>query len=242
MARLRAVALALALLVGICAVTMGQVVKVQQNATAFSMTVLTSGTAQTYTVPNGVYRLKVRVQGGGGGGGGGDGDTTSAGAGAGGDGGGYVEELYSVLPGQTYTYTVGGGGNGGTAGNNAGSDGGASSFGSLTANPGVGGGSMAAGTSVTQTTANTRATATGGDINLPGAFGERGRRFSGTQYFAGMGGVSRLGTPGVGGTGSDGQAGNGYGAGGGGGGSASVTDRAGGAGAPGVIIIEELGQ
>jgi hypothetical protein len=100
---------------------------------------------------------------------------------------------------------------------------------------------MTAGSSIANTVANARASAVGGQLNIPGSQGERGRRWSGTDYFTGMGGHGPfgLGTGGVGGVGSDGQAGGGYGSGGGGGGSGTTTDRAGGRGAEGVIVVEE---
>lgn len=71
----------------------------------------TPGT-KTWTAPAGVTSVIIEVWGGGGGG-----RTASASpyAGGGGSGGGYVRAVYTVVPGNSYTYRVG---SGGTAGNN----------------------------------------------------------------------------------------------------------------------------
>lgn len=208
-----------------------------------SVSVLTSGTAATYTVPAGINRLKVRAQGPGGGGGGGDGGSSQVGVGRGGYAGAYAEKIYSVTPGQTLTYTVPAGGAGGAAGNNAGTDGGNTLFdegGSVVTAPGgTGGTSMAAGTTLTVTGASTLLLATGGDLNLPTMPAQRGVRLSGTSWIPSRGASCLLGAGGNDGFNAAGSAGEGYGAGGGGGSSDSVTDRAGGAGAPGVIVVEE---
>ena len=124
----------------------------------------TPGTT-TWTVPNCVNSITVQVWAGGGGGGAcwsrfnntcsqpGCASAEVCVAGGGGGGGGFVTRTYAVIPGQTYTITVGSGGVGGTAGNSnnsaiAGSSGGNSTFsgpatvtpGVLTANGGAGGG------------------------------------------------------------------------------------------------------
>lgn len=207
--------------------------------------VLTSGTAATYTVPAGVYRLLVVAQGPGGGGGGADGGSSNAGVGAGGSSGGYCEKIFSVIPGATFTYTIGTGGAGGIAGNNSGSSGsGPTLFDEagtpMSAGAGGGGGSMAAGTSFNQAGGSAGGVATGGTINIDGGIGIRGIRYSGTQAVGGIGCNSKLGFGGVGGFNSDGQAAVEFGAGGGGGLSTNTTDRAGGDGGPGVIFVYEF--
>jgi hypothetical protein len=94
-----------------------------------NMTTITAST--TFTVPAGVYSLRIRIWGGGGPGGNGN-----SGAGGGGAAGGYAEGYFPVTPGTTYAVTIGAGG---TAGMSAG---GASSFGSLVSATGGGGGGL----------------------------------------------------------------------------------------------------
>jgi uncharacterized repeat protein (TIGR01451 family) len=62
-----------------------------------------------YTIPDGVYKIRVQCWGGGGSGGA---ATGQAAAGGGGSGGAYVEKEFTVVPGQTFSYSVGNGGNG----------------------------------------------------------------------------------------------------------------------------------
>ncbi|MEK7207661.1 MAG: FG-GAP-like repeat-containing protein [Pseudomonadota bacterium] len=90
----------------------------------------------SFTVPAGVYSLRISMAGGGGGGGGGNnwGDWGSGGGG----GGGYSQYVMAVTPGQVITGTVGAGGPaGGYSG--SGSNGTDTFFGSLAAQGGVGG-------------------------------------------------------------------------------------------------------
>jgi len=70
--------------------------------------------ANSWTVPCGVTSVDVHLYGGGGGGGG----SNSGGQAGGGGGGGYCVATFPVVPGNTYTYTVGAGGNGGNPANN----------------------------------------------------------------------------------------------------------------------------
>ena len=67
----------------------------------------------TFTVPERITKIRVRVWGGGGGGGGGSNTPGSGHAGRGGAGGGYAEGIYSVTPGQVLPVIVGKGGDGG---------------------------------------------------------------------------------------------------------------------------------
>jgi len=69
--------------------------------------------SQSWTIPPGVYRIKILVYGGGGGGGGGY-SSTYTGGGGGAGGATYAE--VSVTPGSTVNVTVGAGGSGGTGG------------------------------------------------------------------------------------------------------------------------------
>jgi len=81
----------------------------------------------------------------------------------------------------------------------------------------------------------------GGNLNIPGQAGQRGVIYSTTASLGGMGGNSVFGGGGAGGgpnaVGSDGGA---YGGGGGGGACSEGTDRAGGAGANGIIYMIEF--
>lgn len=209
-----------------------------------SISVLTTGSGATYTVPAGTYAIRVKLVGAGGGGGGSDG--TTAGVSAGGSAGGYCEKLYAVTPGQTFTYTVSNtGGAGGAAGNNAGTQGADTTFDNagsiLTGGGGPGGGSMATGSSVTAAVTGGVSTATGGTINIPGGSSCNALRTGTAAFSLSMGANSMLGQGGSSGVNSTGGAGIGYGAGGGGTVSTSgQADQAGGAGAPGVIFVEEF--
>jgi len=206
--------------------------------------ILTTGTAQTYTPSSGTNSVTVEGVGGAGGGGGADGGSSQAGVGGGGSAGGYFFKRITSLA-ASYTYTVGSGGNGGTAGNNSGSDGTDTTFTdgvglSLVGSHGWGGSSMAAGTTVAFASAAGVLISTGGDINTAGGAGFLGLRLSGTIAGSGSGGSSMFGGGGQGrNTSGVGPSGVGYGAGGAGGMADTTTDRAGGAGTGGIIIIKE---
>ncbi|GAB4512556.1 MAG: hypothetical protein Tsb0026_16580 [Sulfuricaulis sp.] len=90
----------------------------------------------SFTVPAGVYSLKITMAGGGGGGGGGNnwGDWGSGGGG----GGGYSQSAMAVTPGQVITGSVGAGGPAGGY-SSSGGNGQSSAFGALTATGGQGG-------------------------------------------------------------------------------------------------------
>ena len=208
--------------------------------------VLTSGTS--YTTPADCNRIRVRVLGGGGGGGGCDTAASNGGAGGGGGAGGYAEKYYAVTPGTAYTYAIGAAGAAGANTGGAGGSGGNTTFTDgvtlVTANGGSGGAGMANGTTAISAAGGAGGVvSTNGDLNGTGAPGERGHRISGTVGASGMGGSTAFGGGGLGivATGGAGNVGSGYGAGGGG---ALVVNNStaaiGGAGAAGVLIIEEL--
>jgi len=90
----------------------------------------------TFTVPNGVTKIRARVWGGGGGGGG----SATGGAGGGGCGGGYGEGVFTVTPGQAIAVTVGAGGLPGVENVKNGTAGGTSSVGTLISSTGGAGG------------------------------------------------------------------------------------------------------
>lgn len=200
---------------------------------AYNPTIEVKTTTGSWTVPDNVKKIRVRVQGGGA-----DGGTSSSIANdnnfaSGGGAGGYCEEIIDVTGTSTISYTVGGVGeassfsnycsaNGGTIGN----DGDASSY----------------------TTGGAGGTATGGDINISGEAGGLALSVStltggGSIWITGKGGDSQLGiggrpietTSGV----ASGNDGTGYGAGGGGYlDKANGSNASGGDASPGVIIIE----
>lgn len=213
-----------------------------------SKTILTSGTAATYTVPAGINSLVVECVGGGGGGGGSAAAGAQGGAGAGGAGGGYCRKLISTSPAATFTYTVGTGGTGATAGNNPGNNGNATTFDTLTANGGNGGtGTASSGAAGQYTAYSSGGSATGGDINISGGNGGPGSvcvAAGAGLSIGGTGGNSAYGNGGGGVTVSGGAAsgndGIPYGGGGSGGCTANTgSPAAGGNGATGIIIIWE---
>lgn len=211
-----------------------------------STTYLTSGTGATHTPTSGTTHCRIRLWGPGGGGGGSDGFTSQAGSGGGGESGGYCEVWWANSG--NITYTVGAGGVAGTAGNNAGSPGSASTTVSgtglsCTAKFGAGGGSMFAGTSFAKAAGGSGTTGTtGGDFNVEPSAGGDGRRVGASNSWGGDGGQAPFspGGPGRGATTTDvGATASGYGCGGGGAASQGNTDKAGGTGGGGFIIIEE---
>jgi hypothetical protein len=193
--------------------------------------------------------IRVRCQGGGGGGGG-AGTTGASQQNIGGSGGGgvYAESFITDIAGlaDSITVTRGAGGAGGAAGNNAGADGGASSFGSLvSANGGIAGrlGEALASSGVVVNSNNANATIGTGDLVIPGNSAEN-RVFLGTiavtEAVPGssfLGGSHKTGTTG---DGAGGETGLLYGGGGGGGKNHQnqATTRTGGAGGNGIVIVE----
>lgn len=209
-----------------------------------SFQVFTSGTAATYTRPAGVASILVEVIGGGGGGGGvAAAPSSGASGGAGGGSGGYAR-LWVAAASATYTYTVGALGAGGTAGNNAGSTGGTTTFSasSLQATGGVGGsGSGGAGiTSGGCWEGGAPGVGTNGNFNASGAAGANGVSVLGNGC-GGGGGSSIYGGGAVGEANSlaAGNVAGSYGSGGGGAYTGATTDRAGGNGSAGLIIVWE---
>lgn len=179
----------------------------------------------TFTVPSGITAVKVTVVGGGGGGGASSGGCSSGAGGGGGGAGTSIRYVTGLTPGGTVSVTVGAAG---TAGAGAGGAGGASSFGAFaTGNGGSGGGTgFAGGTGA----AGANGTATTGDINLTGYRTSSNSRGGGQAYFLSQ---AFDGTSAV----QAGTAGGGYGA-GGSGSSSNVGTINGGAGAPGIVVVE----
>lgn len=197
------------------------------------LNVRTLTSSAIYTPTAGTKAIKVTLTGGGGGGGGCQASSTSATfSGAGGGAGGTVI-AWITSPASSYSVTIGAGGAGGV-GANAGSAGGNSVFGTLTAGGGGGGQK----TSVTSTPGGLSGTATGGLINIRGGDGSDGQ--SGTYFVTGNGGSSFWGGGGRAGA-AGGTVAKAAGSGGGGAYDVAVsgTSYTGGAGAAGILVVEE---
>lgn len=196
-----------------------------------------------------VRGILVKSVGAGGGGGGCAGVAGQAAVGGGGGSAGYCEEFIDADNlGATETVTVGVGGAGGAAGNNAGSDGEATTFGAHhTAGGGAGGAGQAASATAPRAGGNPGlgGTAVGGDLNIPGSQGGIALIVATTLIFVPRQTATPLCSPrelGALGTDADGFVGANYGGGGGGGRSSNdANDRAGGDGAPGICIVYEFG-
>lgn len=206
--------------------------------------VYTSG--DTWSKSAGLVALLVKIVGGGGGGGGVADIVNGRGIAGGGGAGGVSEKLIDEASlGPTETVTVGSGGSGGAAGANNGSAGGTSSFGAHLSATGGGGG--AGTTSVTTSNNQNASGGTGGsgssgDLNIDGGDGEDGITVGGQPWFYGGGGSNPMGVGGKGAGTSNGYAGGSYGGGGSGGSDLATsvnTNRAGGDGAGGVVIVLE---
>jgi hypothetical protein len=205
----------------------------------------------TYTPTAGMLYAIIDCVGGGGGGGGVAGAASGCNGGGGGGGGGFARKFVTAADiGASKTVTVGGGGNAGAAGANAGTAGGDTSVGVLcigkggspgsgvttTAAYGVGGPGGVAGT---------------GDFTVPGQVG--GYSFYSTSAASiiastnnggssglGFGAGARTAQPGSGNF-SNGATGANYGGGGSGGMFFNVaSNAAGGAGAPGIVVVTEF--
>lgn len=172
----------------------------------------TFSTSGTFVPPSGVSQVEYLVVGGGGGGGGFS-ASQSVGGGGGGGAGGYLTNLggsaFTVIPNQSYTVTVGAGGDPGSL-NIPGGTGGYSSFGSVIADGGGGGAS--------QGDDNGGDGASGGGARLAGVGGAgiAGQGFGGgdgagglatTAAAGGGGGAFGVGSDGVASTGGAGGAG-----------------------------------
>jgi hypothetical protein len=215
-----------------------------------SRTRILTGTT-TYTIPSGCRAILVRCIGGGGGGGGGTLVSVSAACGAGGGGGAYSEKFITAPKLTAYTVAVGAGGLAGANTGAVGGTGGDTTFDSApvcTAKGGIGGlGQVGNTTNVIVAGGGGGPASSGvGDVLLDGGPGGPAVRTSGTVGYSGNGGDAAGAEGGGGGLGKiavgAGNVGGNYGGGGAGGlvlnGSTAVV---GGAGAPGVIIVEEFG-
>lgn len=211
---------------------------------------------QSYTVPPGVTQLIVECWGGGGAGGGATGNPACGGGGA---GGAYARKLVTVTPGASYTINVGAAKTATVSSNAAANKGNPSWFGSTStvfADGGNGGAPATANSSNGAGGAGTASTSIG-DVVFAGGNGANGNFTSNIAGGAGGGGAgstqngsnANAGNGGAGGSLSGGAGANGvansnagaiganYGGGGSGGKANSGTDRSGGTGAQGYVII-----
>lgn len=214
-----------------------------KTAAAVPMTrsVLTAGSAATYTTPAGCRAIDVECVGGGGAGGGASLVASSGGAGGGGGSGGYTRKLIAS-PAATYTYTIGAGGSAGAAGANAGGAGGDTTFGTLTAKGGSGGSGCTSAAATRALGGAGGIAGSGGDVNAPGDPGRTGTVMTAALLASGAGGSNADGGGASGviaqGAGTAASANSGSG----GSGGASVSGGAavaGGAGGSGVVVVTE---
>ena len=210
-------------------------------------------TTATFTPKTTARALYVQGCGAGGGGGGAAGATSDAGAAGGGGAGGLGKFWLFATSFTGGTATIAPAASGGAAGNNVGATGGSSSVVISSSTYTFGGGTGGAGAAAVAGTGGNAGGAGGTTSGLPtgaittAASGDYGMivNVTNTAGFAGRGGISPRGTPGVpgglvtGGTGAAGGAASGFCAGGAGGIAQGATSRAGGNSAPGVIIIDE---
>ncbi|MDI1255031.1 MAG: choice-of-anchor D domain-containing protein [Flavobacterium sp.] len=219
---------------------------------AQSQTFTTTG---TFTVPAGVTSIQVEAWGAGGAGGGATGTISAGGGGA---GGGYVKNTaVTVVPGTTYTVTIGTGAVGTTG---SGANGGNTWFNTAATILAIGGKGGTAATGAAATAAGATALTTG-NVGFSGGFNYYGGA-GGTGTAAGLAGGGGGGTAGTGsngnaatgvtggtavtggfagpngsGTDANGASATNVGAGGAGGRAATATDRLGGNGGNGQMII-----
>lgn len=211
--------------------------------TNYTVTTITNTGVSLYTVPSGVRWINVKCVGGGAGGGGVDGATSQSAAAGGGGSGGYAETNILGSLAASYIVTIGTNGLGGAAGNNNGSVGGSTLFTNiLTAGGGLGGigDASAAGVGYALGGAGAAQTASG-NIYSGGSPGGNGICISSALAASGAG--ASCGHWGGGGAPQEAAVGanaTGHGAGGSGAAVITNTDRAGGNGSPGIIVITEF--
>jgi hypothetical protein len=210
-----------------------------------NLTTTTFTSNGNWTCPTNVTQVILQGCGGGGGG------ASSGTGGAGGGGGGVSLNtlVVAVTPGVIYPITIGAGGAGGAAPGsnpiNGGSSGGTTSFGGLAAFGGAAGAPSTGVGGLGQINGGAAAAVGGTNYGIGYSGGAAGTA-SGGGFNGGGGGAAGYGNGGKGGNannagvGQAGAVGSGYGSGGGGGGSA-LPNTAGGAGAPGILMITYLG-
>lgn len=215
------------------------------TGTLLRRTVVASGV--TYTPGANTTKINARLQAGGGAGGGGATAAVSGAAGGGGASGGFLEVSVAVTAGVALTCAIGASGIAGAAGANPGGAGGDTTLvvgaTTYTTKGGPGGTAMAATVTILSALGGApAAVSTNGDVNTGGEPGQHGFALTGLVGVSGNGASSVLGSGGQGRiTHGSGATGLGYGSGGAGGlclnGGGNV---AGGAGLPGVILVDEF--
>lgn len=208
--------------------------------------VLTAGTTSYVSTPGTKYIDVVIIGAGGGGGGAINGGGAGIAAGGGGGGGAVIYSFIQLNQSNSYSCSVGLGGNGGT-GASSGSAGGATSLivGATTysAAGGLGGDGLTGGTTYTFAIGgNGGAAPAQGDVKVGGQAGYPAIRLDGAAggVLSGRGADSAFGAGGASAiTTSNGNAGTGFGSGGSGGCVLALATRTGGSGANGAIIITE---
>jgi len=215
------------------------------NTVTGKINVVTFTVGGTYNPPDGVKSLKFTPIGAGGGGGGIDGQGASTAAASAGGGGGGTTIITTSIIDASYSVVIGAGGAGGASGNNSGAEGGNTTvIGatiSLTGNGGAGGvgdiGVAGVGTSLG---ADGRP-GSGGDLNFRGSDSSSATVISGDVASSSLSGASSLGGSVRATNDADGRISSTPGVGGGGVFSSGVTsNRGGGDGADGIVIIEEF--
>lgn len=191
----------------------------------------------TFTVPPHVTQLRISLWGGGGGG---AGVATYTNQASGGGGGGFAFGVYTVLPLTVYSMTIGAGGSGGAAGNTTGQNGGTSSFDTLIS--ATGGQPGGPGTATGGAGPGYGGSGLGGSLNLIGGKGRGGPGIltpSSTLFLAGGDGGSSWCSGEIPFSGGAAHSGEMPGQGGSGGSTGSSAGAvAGGAGSPGMILID----
>jgi hypothetical protein len=187
------------------------------------LTTLSFSSSGTWTAPPGVTSVTVQCWGGGGAGGG----ALLAGVGGGGKGGGFASSiLTNIVPGNTYTVTVGASGVGSTG---AGGNGGPSWFSSTSTVYAVGGNGGGGGTALALLGAGATGPTTGniGTTNFYGGNGVSGYTTLGGALYNSGGGGGGAGTTHAGSNGSNSTGGAGGATGGGAGGNGRTNSSAG---------------
>lgn len=218
------------------------------NRERIAPAIFTAGSG-TYVPPEGCRSIRVEGVAAGGGAGGVDGVGSDDSMGSGGGGGGYFRLfIESDDLEASYAYAVGAGGAGGVAGDNDGVAGGNTTFNGATNTAQANGGFPGSGHTADGASSFANGGAGGSvaisgfssEISVPGQRGRERRLFTGVFAFMSRGGDSFFAS----GAASDSTAGAGMdgvlGSGGSGAHSNNATDRAGGAGGDGMLLITEF--
>jgi hypothetical protein len=204
----------------------------------------TSGTS--FVVSSDCNMIRVIAIGGGGGGGGCSSVASAAAAAGGGGSGSRADKIWSVTPGATINYTIGGGGAGNSGA--AGSNGGATTITGPDAVLVTAPGGLGAPLATALTTLSAKLGGDGGGVATNGDFNKGGNPgapgvvvvVAGPVGVSGNGGSGLYGDGGIGvAVAGNGVAGGGNGGGGSGGLTGASAVRTGGAGSGGIIIVEE---